>query len=194
MTNTVVKVNTVHLRTVPVRCCIRHNILVTNTVVKVNTVHLRTVPVRCYIIHNILVTNTVVKVNTVHLRTVPVRCYIRHNILVTNNVAKLKSLSLRTVAVCCYVRHNILKLLDTNIVMYVCTYDTLIIMDVHLSLFQVFIPCNLLYSFVFQDIPGIVAFLTAKDIPGKNSFVPVGIMFMYEDEEVSFLCSYKRRW
>jgi xanthine dehydrogenase molybdopterin-binding subunit B len=42
---------------------------------------------------------------------------------------------------------------------------------------------------MFQDIPGIVAFLNAKDIPGKNSFIPVGLMFMLEDEEVSFLCS-----
>jgi len=38
---------------------------------------------------------------------------------------------------------------------------------------------------MFQHIPGIVAFLTAKDIPGKNSFIPVGLMLMYEDEEVS---------
>jgi xanthine dehydrogenase molybdopterin-binding subunit B len=45
---------------------------------------------------------------------------------------------------------------------------------------------------VFQDIPGIIAFLTAKDIPGKNSFIPMGLMFMDEDEEVSFLCRYKR--
>jgi len=34
------------------------------------------------------------------------------------------------------------------------------------------------------DIPGIVAFLTAKDIPGKNSFIPLGLMFMLEDEEI----------
>jgi xanthine dehydrogenase molybdopterin-binding subunit B len=47
---------------------------------------------------------------------------------------------------------------------------------------------------MFQDIPGIVAFLTAKDIPGKNSFVPLGLMLMLEDEEVSFLLSCKRRW
>jgi xanthine dehydrogenase molybdopterin-binding subunit B len=38
---------------------------------------------------------------------------------------------------------------------------------------------------VFQDIPGIIAFLTAKDIPGKNSFIPLGLMSMVEDEEVS---------
>jgi len=37
---------------------------------------------------------------------------------------------------------------------------------------------------VFQDIPGIVAFLSAKDIPGKNSFVPVGLLTMIEEEEV----------
>ncbi|GFG40150.1 hypothetical protein Cfor_02488, partial [Coptotermes formosanus] len=34
------------------------------------------------------------------------------------------------------------------------------------------------------DIPGIVAFLSAKDIPGKNSFIPVGILTMVEDEEI----------
>jgi xanthine dehydrogenase molybdopterin-binding subunit B len=37
---------------------------------------------------------------------------------------------------------------------------------------------------VFQDIPGVVAFLSAKDIPGKNSFIPVGLLTMIEDEEV----------
>jgi xanthine dehydrogenase molybdopterin-binding subunit B len=37
---------------------------------------------------------------------------------------------------------------------------------------------------VFQDIPGIIAFLTAKDIPGKNSFIPVGLLTMVEEEEV----------
>jgi xanthine dehydrogenase molybdopterin-binding subunit B len=37
---------------------------------------------------------------------------------------------------------------------------------------------------MFQDIPGIVAFLCAKDIPGKNSFIPVGLLSMVEDEEV----------
>jgi len=51
-----------------------------------------------------------------------------------------------------------------------------------------------LHSFMFQDIPGIVAFLTAKDIPGKNSFIPLGLVFLNEDEEVSLLCSYKMRW
>jgi xanthine dehydrogenase molybdopterin-binding subunit B len=38
---------------------------------------------------------------------------------------------------------------------------------------------------VFQDIPGVVAFLSAKDIPGKNSFAVVGLMTLFEDEEVS---------
>jgi hypothetical protein len=33
-------------------------------------------------------------------------------------------------------------------------------------------------------MPGIVAFLSAKDIPGKNSFIPVGLLTMVEDEEV----------
>jgi len=37
---------------------------------------------------------------------------------------------------------------------------------------------------MFQNIPGIVGFLTAKDIPGKNSFVPVGLLTMTEEEEV----------
>jgi hypothetical protein len=46
---------------------------------------------------------------------------------------------------------------------------------------------------MFQDIPGIVAFLTAKDKKRKNSFIPVGLILAVEDEEVSFLCSYKRR-
>ena len=64
-----------------------------------------------------------------------------------------------------------------------------------MSCLQVFVPCNLLHPFVFfQDIPGIVAFLTAKDIPGKNSFIPLELFLMVEDEEVSFLCGYKRRW
>jgi len=59
-----------------------------------------------------------------------------------------------------------------------------------MSCLQVFIPCNLLHSFVFQDIPGVVAFLTAKDIPGKNSFIPVGLVTLDEDEEVSFIFIY----
>jgi hypothetical protein len=37
-------------------------------------------------------------------------------------------------------------------------------------------------------MPGIVAFLSAKDIPGKNSFIPVGLLFMFEDEEVCVFC------
>jgi len=37
---------------------------------------------------------------------------------------------------------------------------------------------------MFQHIPGIIAFLTAKDIPGKNSFIPVGLLTMVEEEEV----------
>jgi xanthine dehydrogenase molybdopterin-binding subunit B len=44
-----------------------------------------------------------------------------------------------------------------------------------------------LCSLIFQDIPGIVAFLSAKDIPGKNSFAPVGLILLDEDEEVSLL-------
>jgi len=37
---------------------------------------------------------------------------------------------------------------------------------------------------MFQDIPGVVAFLSAKDIPGKNSFIPVGLLTMTDEEEV----------
>jgi hypothetical protein len=44
--------------------------------------------------------------------------------------------------------------------------------------------CSLSCEFSFQDMPGVVAFLSAKDIPGKNSFVPVGLMGLFEDEEV----------
>jgi hypothetical protein len=33
-------------------------------------------------------------------------------------------------------------------------------------------------------MPGVVAFFSSKDIPGKNSFIPVGLISMYEDEEV----------
>jgi xanthine dehydrogenase molybdopterin-binding subunit B len=33
-------------------------------------------------------------------------------------------------------------------------------------------------------MPGVVAFLSAKDIPGRNSFVPVGLILLFEDEEV----------
>jgi len=40
---------------------------------------------------------------------------------------------------------------------------------------------------VFQDSPGIVAFLSAKDIPGKNSFIPIKLAFLDEDEEVLFI-------
>jgi xanthine dehydrogenase molybdopterin-binding subunit B len=49
---------------------------------------------------------------------------------------------------------------------------------------------------MFQDIPGVVAFLSAKDIPGKNSFVPFGLAmsFFQDEEEVSLIRSYKRRW
>jgi xanthine dehydrogenase molybdopterin-binding subunit B len=63
-----------------------------------------------------------------------------------------------------------------------------------MSCLQNFYLCKLLHPFVFQDIPGIIAFLTAKDIPGKNSFVPVPLVFLNEDEEVSWLGSYKSRW
>ena len=62
------------------------------------------------------------------------------------------------------------------------------------ELFTSFCLFNLLHSFIFQDIPGIVAFLSAKDIPGKNSFIPVGMVMLFEDEEVSLLRSYKRGW
>jgi xanthine dehydrogenase molybdopterin-binding subunit B len=49
---------------------------------------------------------------------------------------------------------------------------------------------------MFQDIPGVVAFLSAKDIPGKNSYVPFGLVlaFFEDEEEVCLICSYKREW
>ena len=53
-----------------------------------------------------------------------------------------------------------------------------------MSCLQVYILCNLLLSFMFQYIPGVVAFLSAEDIPGKNSFIPVGLLTMIEEEEV----------
>jgi len=59
-----------------------------------------------------------------------------------------------------------------------------------MSCSQVFNLCNLLHSFLFQDIPGIVAFLSAKDIPGKNSFIRPGLMMLPEDEEVQFIYIY----
>jgi len=59
-----------------------------------------------------------------------------------------------------------------------------------MSCSQVFNLCNLLHSFLFQDIPGIVAFLSAKDIPGKNSFIHPGLMMLSEDEEVHFIYIY----
>jgi xanthine dehydrogenase molybdopterin-binding subunit B len=37
-------------------------------------------------------------------------------------------------------------------------------------------------------MPGVVAFLSAKDIPGKNSFTPVGLIMLTEDEEVCKIC------
>jgi hypothetical protein len=37
-------------------------------------------------------------------------------------------------------------------------------------------------------MPGVVAFLSAKDIPGKNSFIPVGLIALNEDEEVCKIC------
>lgn len=40
---------------------------------------------------------------------------------------------------------------------------------------------------MFQSIPGVIAFYTAKDIPGKNSFTPKNIPLVAKDEE--FLCS-----
>jgi hypothetical protein len=42
-------------------------------------------------------------------------------------------------------------------------------------------------------MPGIVAFLSAKDIPGKNSFVVVGLISLDEEEEVRLLCCYKNK-
>jgi xanthine dehydrogenase molybdopterin-binding subunit B len=47
---------------------------------------------------------------------------------------------------------------------------------------------------MFQEIPGVVAFLSAKDIPGKNTFTPLGLMSIVEEEEVSCLCCHKQGW
>lgn len=44
--------------------------------------------------------------------------------------------------------------------------------------------CNLLCTLSFQEMPGVVAFLSAKDIPGENSFIPLGLISLFEDEEV----------
>ncbi|KDR17215.1 hypothetical protein L798_08320, partial [Zootermopsis nevadensis] len=34
------------------------------------------------------------------------------------------------------------------------------------------------------EMPGVVAFLSAKDIPGENSFIPLGLISLFEDEEL----------
>jgi xanthine dehydrogenase molybdopterin-binding subunit B len=49
--------------------------------------------------------------------------------------------------------------------------------------------CDFSCAFSFQDMPGVVAFLSAKDIPGRNSFVPVELFALHEDEEV---CRFSR--
>lgn len=45
------------------------------------------------------------------------------------------------------------------------------------------------FSSLFQNIPGVLGFYTANDIPGKNSFTPTKVPIMDVDEEI--LCSGK---
>lgn len=40
---------------------------------------------------------------------------------------------------------------------------------------------------IFQKVPGVIAFYTAKDIPGDNSFTPLNVPLMSESEQI--LCS-----
>lgn len=40
------------------------------------------------------------------------------------------------------------------------------------------------HYFYFQKIPGVVAFFSAKDIPGKNTFTPLKTPFGIEEEEI----------
>jgi len=68
----------------------------------------------------ILVRYTVTQVGVVNLGMLFVYCCIRCKIVARNTVATANSVILRAVPLCCSVRHEILKLLDANLVMYVC--------------------------------------------------------------------------
>lgn len=51
------------------------------------------------------------------------------------------------------------------------------------------------YNYVIhklQDEPGVVAFYTAKDLPGPNTFIPVGTAIFMADEEI--FCSGKVKY
>jgi len=89
----------------------------------------------------ILVRYIVTKAHVGNLGTVVVYCCFRRRILVRNAVAMGSNVNLRTVPVCRCIRHEILELTEcthSSVHTYICTYHTVIIMDVHLSLLQPF--------------------------------------------------------